>query len=362
MAASRGSRRVGGLPQGRPPIRAPQGAQYGIPTPPGPYGHDTRTRTRPMDHARTAACLIACLAALSCDVPRVDPGGAPDASTPSSVATPALAVTIDDLPWIGALRPGESRGVALQRMIDALVARDVPAMAFPNCDRAGAGAPLLRQWLDAGLDLGNHTAAHLDLNRAPLQQWLRDARTCHDMIRELTGSDTIWFRYPFLHQGPDPERQQAVLGLLAELRSPIAHVTIDNSDWILAVAYGEAVTRRDSVRAAAIADAFVEHVLRATGHYQQVAHRKIGRDVRHVLLLHANLLVADNIGRLLDALAARGFRFISVAEAHRDSIYDLPDEYTGMAGLSWLYRMRPATPEEKAWDDAEAARLRARWR
>jgi peptidoglycan/xylan/chitin deacetylase (PgdA/CDA1 family) len=275
---------------------------------------------------------------------------------------PAMAVTVDDLPWVGALRPGETREQALRRMIDAFVARGVPAMAFPNCDRVGPTAPLPRIWFEAGLELGNHTAAHLDLNRAPLAQWLRDVESCHEMIRQITGSDTVWFRYPFLHQGPTPERQRAALDVLEELGSPIAHVTIDNSDWILAVAYGEAVVAGDSARAAAVADAFVDHILRATEHYQQVARRKLGRDVPHVLLLHANLMVADHVGTLLDRLAERGFRFVTVAAAQRDPAYALPDEYTGADGLSWLYRMAPATPEDKAWDDAEAARLRAEYR
>jgi peptidoglycan/xylan/chitin deacetylase (PgdA/CDA1 family) len=284
----------------------------------------------------------------------IEPGGPP--------VLPAMAVTIDDLPWIGAVSPGESRADALRRLADALVARGVPAMAFPNCQRLGAGAPSARQWLDAGLEIGNHSAAHLDLNRAPLRQWLADVQSCHVTVRQLTGDDTVWFRYPFLHQGPDAERQQAALEVLEQLGSPIAHVTIDTSDWILAVAYGEAVVAGNVARADSIGNAFVEHVLRATTHYQDVARRKVGMDVAHVVLLHANLLVADHIGSLLDALAARGFRFVSVAEAHRDPIYDAPDEYTGSDGLSWLYRMAPATPEEQAWDDAEAARLRSQWR
>jgi peptidoglycan/xylan/chitin deacetylase (PgdA/CDA1 family) len=278
-------------------------------------------------------------------------------------ATPAMAITIDDLPWIGASRPGEAREDALRRMIDALVQRGVPALGFPNCARAGTGAPTLRLWHDAGLEIGNHTAAHLDLNDAPLDAWLRDARSCHEFVQRLTGASRVWFRYPYLHQGPTAERQAAALALLDELDSPIAHVTIDNSDWILAVAYGQAVAARDTARAAAIAHAFVDHILRATTHYQEVARQKVGRDVPHVLLLHANLLVADNIGTLLDRLSGEhGFSFVSVADAQSDPVYTLGDGYTGPDGLSWLYRMEPATPELKAWDDAEARRLRQEWR
>lgn len=275
---------------------------------------------------------------------------------------PAIAVTIDDLPWIGAVRPAETSSDALRRMIDSFTRRAVPAHGFVNCGRVGAGAPLLRMWLDAGLELGNHGAEHLDLNDAPLGDWLRDVRRCDAYVRDVSGRDTVWFRYPYLHQGATAERQDAALEVLRELESPIAHVTIDNSDWILAVAYGDAVAAGDAERAADVAAAFVDHILAATEHYRSVAARKLGRDIPHILLLHANLLVADHVGTLLDSLVARGFRFVSVTDAQRDSAYALRDAYTGPDGLSWLYRIAPATPELAAWDDAEAERLRRGWR
>ncbi|HEX2167499.1 MAG TPA: polysaccharide deacetylase family protein [Longimicrobiales bacterium] len=316
---------------------------------------------------RTATLLAACVA--SCDAaPPGEMPGRPDAASPASrrdsaQAMPAMAVTIDDLPWVGAIAPGSSRADALRSLADTLTSRGVPAIGFANCDRAGAGARELRTWVDAGLQLGNHTAAHMDLNDAPLEQWLSGVRTCHDMVRDINGGDTVWFRYPYLHQGPTAERKDAALATLEQLESPIAHVTIDNSDWILAVSYGEAVVRGDSSRAAAIGEAFVDHIIRATQHYQQVARQKAGRDVPHVLLLHASQLVTDNIGTLLDRLREEhGFRFVGTAEAQSDSVYDRSDEYIGENGLSFLYRMEPASPEMVEWDDAEASRLRAEWR
>ena len=320
---------------------------------------------------RTAAALTLAATIATCAVAcNATPGNSGQASADSiahvtpvpDTAPAALAVTIDDLPWNGAVRPGQTREDALRALRDTLASRQVPAVGFANCDRAGADASL-QMWLDGGLHLGNHTAGHRDLNDASLQQWLRDVRSCHEMVDRLNGAEHVWFRYPFLHQGLDAERQDAALTELRELNSPIAHVTIDNSDWILAVAYGEAVVAGDSARAAAIGDAFVEHVIAATEHYQDVARQKVGRDVPHVLLLHANLLVADNIGRLLDGLRTEhDFRFVTVEAAQRDSIYERRDAYTGPDGLSWLYRMEPATPELVAWDNAERDRLRAQWR
>lgn len=312
-----------------------------------------------------ALCAVACDSAPGTGArdAGVSDTAQPPSAEPGIPSTPALALTIDDLPWVGAVRLGETRDDALRSLMSELRARAVPVIGFANCDRAGAGAPSLRAWVDEGFELGNHTAAHLDLNDAPLGQWLADVRSCHDMVRDITGEPEVWFRYPYLHQGPGAERQEAALQLLEELDSPIAHVTIDNSDWILAVAYGEAVRAGDTARAAAVGAAFVDHIIRATQHYQQVARGKAGRDVPHVLLLHANLLVADHVGTLLDRLRGdHGFSFIGIAAAQRDSIYDRPDEYTGADGLSWLYRMSPATPDQAAWDDREAERLRERWR
>jgi peptidoglycan-N-acetylglucosamine deacetylase len=311
-----------------------------------------------------ALAVCAAVALAACEPA---PRPAPPAESPEPVAEapptpPALALTIDDLPWIGPVRPGATRADALERLIADVVARDVPALGFANCDRAAPGAPLLRRWLDAGLELGNHSAAHLDLNRAPLAQWLADVRRCDAFLRTLTGAERLWFRYPFLHQGPTPERQAAALALLEELDAPVAHVTINTADWLLAVAFSRAVAAGDEGRAAAVADAFVDHVLRTTAHYQQVARDRMGRDVAHVLLLHANLLVAEHVGTLLDRLRAQGFRFVTLEAAQRDPVYAAPDDYTGGAGLSWLYRMAPAMPELQAWDDAEARRLRLRWR
>src|SRR5690606_27696414 len=38
--------------------------------------------------------------------------------------------------------------------------------------------------------------------------------------------------------------------------------------------------------------------------------------------------------------------------------YRRADGYAGSKGLSWLYRMKPATPEDAARDDMEAAHIR----
>jgi peptidoglycan/xylan/chitin deacetylase (PgdA/CDA1 family) len=270
---------------------------------------------------------------------------------------PRIAITIDDLPWNGP-SPAEGRETATGRLLEALTARGVVATGFVRCAGIAPDASLLRLWVDYGMPLGNHSESHRDLNSAPLDVWLEDVRTCDARLRDVIDGPVRHFRYPMLHQGPTPERREAALEVLRELNYEIAHVSVDNSDFMLSRPYEAAVGAGDAVEARRIGRLLIDHIIAAVRHAQAVARRKVGRDVDHILLLHATLLVSDQIGALLGALAAEGFRFVPLEEALKDPVYRAPDGYTGRSGLSWLYRMEPASPEDANWDDAEAARIR----
>lgn len=277
---------------------------------------------------------------------------------PPPDGTVELAITIDDLPWVGPLPRDWDRADGNARILAALDAHDARATGFVNCGRVPAGAPVLRQWLAAGQELGNHTRQHLDLNRADPAAWSRDARQCDAFLREITGKPTLPFRYPYLHRGSTVERYRAGRETVRSLGSTIAPVTIDTGDWIVDDAYVQALRSGNAERARTIADAFLDHVARAADHYRDVARERVGREVRHILLLHANGLVADQLGELLARLERDGFRFVPLERALADPVYALEDDYIGPEGLSWLYRIPPATPAARAWDDEEAAALR----
>ncbi len=277
----------------------------------------------------------------------------------SSQARPArIAISFDDLPWNGPAPPGGiSRATA--KLLSSLEERGAPATGFVTCGQIPRDSAALRLWLEREIPLGNHSTDHRDLNDAPLFQWLDDVRRCDDRLRSF-GAIPRYFRFPFLHQGPTAERRDAALAMLRELGYGIGHVTVDNSEWILARPYDRALRRGDETESRRIGNLFVEHIMAAVRHYQVIAQQKFGRDVDHILLLHSNALVTDHLASLLDTLTAQGFRFVTIAEALQDPVYRLADGYIGPKGLSWLYRAEPASPEDVAWDDAEAANLRLR--
>ena len=272
-----------------------------------------------------------------------------------------VAITIDDVPWTGPPASDAETLAATERMIAALRAHGAPVAVFVNCGRLAERDPRLARWVAAGATIGNHTTRHRDLNSAPLAEWLDEVRTCDAELRRQTGAPVRWFRFPMLHEGNTVERRDAARALLRELGYDNASVTIDNSDYLAARGYAIAAGGGDSATARRLLDAALRHDLAATEHFQAVARSKVGRDVSHVLLLHANAMTAELMTPLLDSLRGRGFRFVSLAEALTDPALRRPSCYLGPRGLSVLYRIAPCRDGEDAWDRAADADLRRRF-
>src|SRR5262249_41993359 len=82
----------------------------------------------------------------------------------------AMAITIDDLPYVNTAYPVwlPNAKRVITGILRVLAAHHAPAVGFVNEDKVSAGGeidvriPVLRQWADAGVILGNHTYSHPD--------------------------------------------------------------------------------------------------------------------------------------------------------------------------------------------------------
>ena len=104
-----------------------------------------------------------------------------------------------------------------------------------------------------------------------------------------------------------------------------APVTIDTSDWLFASASG-------------VEKEYLTYMEGITAFFEQRAQAVLGRDIPHILLIHANQLNADTMPELLAMFRKRGYRFITLEQALKDPAYQLEDGYTGRNGFSWLHR------------------------
>jgi peptidoglycan/xylan/chitin deacetylase (PgdA/CDA1 family) len=198
---------------------------------------------------------------------------------------------------------------------------------------------VLRMWLEAGLELGNHTYSHRDLNRTPLEEFQADVIRGEAVTRRLmdeTGQRLRYFRHPFLHVGRDLQQRRAFEAFLVARGYAVAPVTLDNDDFLYAEAYARAMRRGDAAAAARIGDDYLRYMDVVFTFFEAVSRRVIGREIRHVLLLHANALNADRFDALADGIVRRGYRFIPLEQALEDAAYRLPDEVVGAPSNSWL--------------------------
>jgi peptidoglycan/xylan/chitin deacetylase (PgdA/CDA1 family) len=289
-----------------------------------------------------------------------------------SGAERSVAVTFDDL-------PGPPAGLLSNRVLDlrentrkllaSFRGHGVPVVGFVNEGKlvvdgetpadALARTAVLKTWLEAGFELGNHTYSHHDLNTTPLAEFEADVVRGEPVTRGLLaehGQRLRYFRHPFLHVGLDLEKRRAFESFLAARGYTIAPVTIDNDEYVYAFVYAGALRRGDAAMAAKVAADYLRYMEAVVAFSEEVSRNLLGREIPQVLLLHANVLNADCFGKVAESMKARGYRFITLAKALEDEAYRRPDTYVGRSGFSWLHhweltagRQRSPSPDPPEW-------------
>jgi peptidoglycan/xylan/chitin deacetylase (PgdA/CDA1 family) len=259
-----------------------------------------------------------------------------------------IAVTIDDLPVVTTQRSIEARRDITQKLLGHVKKSKVPAVGFVNENklyrdgqRVEEEIALLKLWLDAGLELGNHTYSHRSLNRIPIEEYKADLLKGEAITKELLrskGRGMRYFRHPFLQTGRSMEIKADFHAFLKEHGYTIAPITFDNGDYIFARAYDNARDKNDRELMKRVGEAYVPYMEAKMAYWEQQSQKLLGRNMSHTLLLHANSINAEYFDDLAEMLKKRGYKFVTLGEALKDEAYNLPDTYIGPAGISWLHR------------------------
>ena len=239
-----------------------------------------------------------------------------------------------------------TNGSASRRFWCVAITRNaIPAIGFVNEGRLQRGGPgearrvaLLRQWLDAGLELGNHSFSHFDLHRVPLDTFTQDVVRGEEVTRALLaekGRPIRFFRHPFLHTGRTLEVKRAFETFLEQHAYRVAPVTMDNYDYMFASAFARSTTPDARKK---IEDAYLSYMTDVVAYYERQSVAILGRELPQVLLLHASALNATTLDPLAAMLKGRGYAFIPLERALSDAAYQSADRYTGPGGITWLHR------------------------
>ncbi|MDA8127582.1 MAG: polysaccharide deacetylase family protein [Betaproteobacteria bacterium] len=269
------------------------------------------------------------------------------AATAAAEPPHAVAITFDDLPYAAVPSEDDAQLEAMtERLLHGLQSEQVPAVGFVNeakLYREGTLDPkrvgLLRRWLAAGFELGNHTYSHLSLDRSGLDAFEADllqGEIVTRLLMQSTGKTLRWFRHPFLHRGTTPEVRRQFQAFLAAHGYTVAPVTVNGGEWIFAAAYAHALSEGDEDAARRIGAAYVPYMQAVLAQAEQLALDLFGRPISQVMVLHANTLNADHFAALAAMLKQRGYRFISLDDALRDSAYASPLGSSTLEGESWL--------------------------
>ena len=297
-----------------------------------------------------------------------------------------MVVTIDDLPYVyigdGAALPDAQQ--ATRRILRTLEKYHVPATGFVNeghlrpAAEREARIALLRDWVSAGMVLGNHTYSHPDFNRLTIEEFEDEIIRGDQVSRQLMksrGSYQLYFRHPMTHTGDTQEKKEAIEKFLTARGYKVTPHTIENSDFIFNVDYEVALQKQDDALARRVADAYLDFTIAATEFAEKTSARMFGREIPQTLLIHANGLNGDYLDQLLQRFATRGYRFITLDQAMSDPAYRTKDTLVTKFGPTWLWRWNqslglnlsfsedPEPPQwinesYKQWSDARAAAAR----
>ena len=281
-----------------------------------------------------------------------------------------IAITFDDLPAVSVAK-GDPASLALftDRLLANFTSNQVPVVGFVNEGKLtvqgeglggqAARIALLAKWLSAGFELGNHTYSHRSLNDLALEDFEADVVRGEPATAALLGSRggvLRYFRHPFLQVGLELNKRKAFEAWVNARGYTVAPVTIDNDDYIFAAVYANALKASDPALAQRTAEAYLKYMDAVFDFNEGLAQALFGRPIRHVLLLHANELNADHVGRLFERLRQRHYQFVPLAQALEDPAYASLDTYVGRWGISWMHhweqamgRPRTGSPDAPAW-------------
>lgn len=235
---------------------------------------------------------------------------------------PEVALTMDDFSWGNAVKLSASeRNQAILKTLDAYSIKAALFVVGRNID-SEEGKQLLKPWGDAGHLICNHTYSHRNYNNPAMTAavYEQDILRAEALLKEFPRFQK-YLRFPMLKEGDTAEKRDAIRKVLRNHGYRNGYVTIDNSDWIVDQRLTARIKKDPNANLKPYRDFYLEHMWDRAQYYDSLAHKVLGRPVRHTILTHFNLLNGLFLGDLLQMFKSKGWKLIDASEAFGDPIF-----------------------------------------
>ena len=259
-----------------------------------------------------------------------------------------VAISFDDLPVVCRCEDDAARMDITEKLIVTFRKYKMPIMGVVNeqkLESNGIVQPsrvaLLQKWLDAGFELGNHGYAHKDINEIPFEDYKNEILMGERVTRELAQKSRLpyrFYRHPYLSAGDNLQIRKELDLFLESHRYVVAPNTITYQDYTFSGAYESALQKGDTALALRIRDAYLPYTLSRWEAAEKQSIELFGREIRQILMVHANRINADAFDGVAKMMQERGYVFISMDDAMKDPAYSRSDTFDGEVGVTWLSR------------------------
>ena len=260
-----------------------------------------------------------------------------------------VCFSFDDLPLVSyGITDTIFQKKTFYKLVNSLNKNKIPAIGFVNeSNLYDETVPdrfqveLLKVWANSGLDLGNHTFSHPDYNSVGFRAYSEDILKGETITKEILksrGNQLRYFRHPFLHVGNSKAKADSLSDFLIKKGYQVAPVTIDNEDYLFALAYKRAAVKKETGLMIQIGLDYVNYMEKKLNYYERQANKLFGRDISQILLMHASSLNSDYIDSLIIMFKKNNYTFVNMEKATEDEAYKTEVTAFGNYGISWLDR------------------------
>ena len=240
-----------------------------------------------------------------------------------------ISITIDDLPFVSPGVTLDDIEEATARIHGHLEKNKIQAVGFAVGQYVSWGhqdsrrLDILKSWPAQGHFLGTHTFSHVSLSQVPLDVFIEDILKNELILKPFWNAAPYkerYFRLPYLQWG-SIEKFSGLKNFLSHLPYTLAPVTVNSFDFIFNAVYVHAQIHKKVAAMENIVSAYISHIKLLIGYHERSTFAKIGRNIDHILLLHANLINAYCLDKVAGVLAESGYCFPPLRETLADPYY-----------------------------------------